>query len=319
MNHTLMGAVAIVVFLALSLAVIGAAQPEPQATAVIADGARVEKLAGGMRFTEGPVWDPRGFLIFSDIPANTLHKWSPEGGLEVFRRPSGHANGNTLDREGRLITCEHDGRVSRTEPDGRVVTLVDRFEGKRLNSPNDLAVHSDGSIYFTDPPYGTTREREELGFYGVYRLAPDGRLTLLTREMRRPNGLAFSPDERRLYVGDSQENVLRVFDVRPDGTLGPGRVFADLRSPGVDGAADGMKVDRRGNVYTTGPGGVWVLDPTGRLLGKIVVPEVPANLCFGDADRRTLYMTARTGLYRVRVRHPGVALPGQGPARRRAR
>ena len=318
-NHTLAGALATLIFVGLSLAVIGASQPEPQGTAVLADGARVEKLAGDLRFTEGPVWDPRGFLLFSDIPADTIYKWAPGGSLEVFRRPSGHANGNALDREGRLLTCEHDGRLSRTEKDGRVVTLADKYQGKRLNSPNDLAVRSDGSIYFTDPPYGIARDKEELGFYGVYRLAPDGALTLLTKEMRRPNGLAFSPDEKRLYIGDSEENVLRVYDVKPDGTLGPGKLFADLRSPGVDGAADGMKVDRMGNVLTTGPGGVWVLDPAGKLLGKIVLPEVPANLCFGDADRRTLYLTARTGLYRVRVRNAGAALPGLSPAGRRAR
>jgi len=222
--------------------------------AIVEVGADVEKVAGGFQFTEGPVWDLRGFLLFSDIPANTMYRWTPGSGAPVvFRKPTNHTNGNTLDLEGRLISCEHDGRLTRTEHGGIVITLAERFEGKRLNSPNDVVVKSDGSLYFTDPPYGIAKEQEELGFYGVYRLK-DGALTLLTRSHTRPNGLAFSPDETLLYVANSDpdENLVRVYDVQSDGTIENGRVFADLKSPGKDGLADGMKVDVRGNLYTTG-------------------------------------------------------------------
>jgi gluconolactonase len=280
---------------------------------ILADGAKVEKLAGGLRFTEGPVWDPAGLLIFSDIPASTLYRWTPGGEPAVFRRPSGQANGNTLDFEGRLVTCEHENRrMSRTEKDGTVTTLAERFEGKRLNSPNDVVVRSDGGIYFTDPPYGIQKAQEELGFYGVYRLDKGGKLTLLVRDFVRPNGLAFSPDEKRLYVADSQEGHIRVFHVRPDGTLANGRIFAEMKDPGKGGVPDGMKVDVRGNVYCTGPGGVWVFSPGGKLLGKIVTPEVPANVGWGDKDHKTLYITAQTGLYRARCRIAGVP-PGKRP------
>ncbi len=282
--------------------------------AIVQEGAAVEKIAGGFQFTEGPVWYQSGFLLFSDIPANILYKWTPGNGAPVvFRKPTNHTNGNTLDLEGRLISCEHDGRVSRTEHDGTVITLADIFEGKRLNSPNDVVVKSDGSIYFTDPPYGIEKEQEELGFYGVYRLQ-DGALTLLTKIHTRPNGLAFSPDEKRLYVANSDpnENLVRVYDVQPDGSIANGRIFADLKSPGKAGLADGMKVDVKGNLYTTGPEGVWVFTPEGKLLGKILLPEVPANLTFGDADFKTLYLTAQTSVYRIRLQVAGIA-PGHRP------
>lgn len=267
----------------------------------------VEKVAGDFEFTEGPLWHPDGFLLFSDIPANTIYKWQPEKKTEVFRQPSGNANGNTFDRSGRLITGEHGNRrVSRTEKDGTVVTLASNYEGKRLNSPNDLAVKSDGSIYFTDPPYGIKSEQEELGFYGVYRLASDGKLTLLVDDFVRPNGIVFSPDESKLYVNDSEEGHIRVFDVQPDGTLDTGKVFAELKPPSKEGAADGMKVDIKGNVYSTGPGGVWVFAPNSELLGIIETPEAPANLAWGDRDYQTLYITARNSLYRIRLNIPGM-------------
>lgn len=277
--------------------------------------AAVEKLAGGFRFTEGPVWDARGFLLFSDIPADTLFRWTPGGKAEVFRQPSGHANGNTLDRQGRLVTCEHDRRVSRTENDGIVVTLADRFEGKRLNSPNDLVVKSDGSIYFTDPPYGLPNQQEgkELDFNGVFRISPRGEVVLLVRDFARPNGLTFSPDEKKLYVNDSQKGHIRVFDVQADGLLSGDRVFAELKAPGKKGVPDGMKVDRTGNVYCTGPEGVWIFAPTGALLGKIIPPEVPANIAWGGSDYKTLYLTAQKGLYQVRLKVAGVA-PGKPKA-----
>lgn len=278
--------------------------------AILSDNAKVEKLVGGFKFTEGPIWDRRGFLLLSDIPSDTIYKWTPDGKISVFRRPAGHPNGNTLDQEGRLITVEHDRRVVRTEKDGTAVTLADRYEGKRLNSPNDVVVKSDGSIYFTDPPYGIKKEQEELGFYGVYRLAQDRTLTLLAKDFVRPNGLTFSPDENKLYVNDSEKGHIRVFEVKPDGTLTNGRVFADLKGPSKEGVPDGMKVDVQGNVYSSGPRGVWVFSPEGKLLGKIIVPEVVENLGWGDSDYKTLYITASTSLYRIRLNIAGVR-PGK--------
>jgi sugar lactone lactonase YvrE len=283
--------------------------------AILDDNAQVEKIAGDFQFTEGPLWHPKGFLLFSDIPGNTIYQWTPNKKPEIFRRPSGNANGNTLDREGRLLTAEHSNRrVSRTEKDGSIVTLASQYEGKRLNSPNDLVVKSDGSIYFTDPPYGIKSEQEELGFYGVYRLAPDGKLTLLVKDFVRPNGIAFSPDEKKLYVNDSEKGHIRVFDVKPDGILENGQLFAELKDPSKQGVPDGMKVDQEGNVYSTGPGGIWVFSPSGNLLGRIEVPEVAANLAWGDSlqdssasrDYKTLYITASNSLYRIRLKIPGV-------------
>lgn len=272
---------------------------------ILPKNAKLEKIAEGFQFIEGPVWTKRGTLIFSDIPANTLFEWKGSGQPEVFRKPSHNANGNTLDRQGRLITCEHGSRrVTRTEADGSVTTLAERYEGKRLNSPNDVVVKSNGDLYFTDPPYGIRKEQEELGFYGVYRLRPSGELTLLVRDFVRPNGLAFSPDEKRLYIDDSQENHIRVFDVKEDGALANGRVFAQVRGekPGVP---DGLRVDKKGNVYCTGSGGIWVFAPSGQRLGIIEVPEVAANCAWGDRDKKTLYITASKGLYKIRTKIGG--------------
>lgn len=279
--------------------------------AILDDSAQLEKLASGFKFTEGPLWHPRGFLLFSDIPENTIYKLNANKKAEVFRRPSGNTNGNTMDREGRLISAQHDRRVTRMLEDGRVVTLVERYQGKRLNSPNDVVVKSDdGSIYFTDPPYGISVQQEELGFYGVYRLAKDGKLTLLVKDFLRPNGIAFSPDEKKLYVDDSEKGHIRVFDVQPDGTLANGRVFAELKDPSKQGVPDGMKVDVQGNVYSTGPGGVWIFSPSGNLLGRIVLPETATNLGWGDSDYKTLYITAGTSIYRIRLKVAGVR-PGK--------
>jgi gluconolactonase len=274
---------------------------------ILDDSAKLEKLAGDFQFIEGPVWHPDGFLLFSDIPANIIYKFASNQQVEVFRRPSGKANGNTLDKESRLITAEHENRrVSRTEKDGKVIALADRYEGKKLNSPNDLVVKSDGSIYFTDPPYGITKEQEELGFYGVYRLAPDGKLTLLVKDLVLPNGIAFSPDEQKLYVNNSEAGYIAVFDVKPDGNVTNQRVFAELKDPGKNGVPDGLKVDVEGNVYSTGPGGVWIFSPSGKLLGRISVPETATNLAWGESDRKTLYITASKSLYRIRLKIAGV-------------
>ncbi|MEG4233857.1 SMP-30/gluconolactonase/LRE family protein [Microcoleus sp. Pol11C3] len=278
---------------------------------ILDDSAKLEKVAGDFQFIEGPIWHPDGFLLFSDIPANIIYKFASNQQVEVFRRPSGKANGNTLDKENRLLTAEHENRrVSRTEKDGKVITLADRYEGKRLNSPNDLVVKSDGSIYFTDPSYGVSKEQEELGFYGVYRLAPDGKLTLLVKDLVLPNGIAFSPDEQKLYVNNSEAGYIAVFDVKPDGTLTNQRLFADLKDASQGGVPDGLKVDLEGNVYSTGPGGVWIISPDGKLLGKISVPETATNLAWGESDRKTLYITANTSLYRIRLKIAGVR-PGK--------
>jgi gluconolactonase len=274
---------------------------------ILDDSAKLEKVAGDFQFIEGPIWHPDGFLLFSDIPADIIYKFASNQQVEVFRRPSGKANGNTLDKENRLLTAENENRrVSRTEKDGKVITLADRYEGKRLNSPNDLVVKSDGSIYFTDPSYGVSKDREELGFYGVYRLAPDGKLTLLVKDLVLPNGIAFSPDEQKLYVNNSEARYIAVYDVKPDGTVTNERLFADLKDASQGGVPDGLKVDLEGNVYSTGPGGVWILSPDGKLLGKISVPETATNLAWGESDRKTLYITGSTSLYRIRLKIAGV-------------
>jgi len=264
------------------------------------------RIAGGFQFTEGPVWHPDGYLLFSDIPADTIYRLVPGEMPEVWRRPSGHSNGLTFDRQGRLIACEHGNRrVSRTEADGQVVALAAHYRGKRLNSPNDVVVRSDGSIYFTDPPYGIRPEEQELPYNGLYRITPDGSLTLLDADWGRPNGLAFSPNEKTLYVDDSPRRIIRAYDVAEDGSLHRPRLFADMASK-MEGSPDGMKVDVEGNLYCTGPGALWVYRPDGTLVGQIIGPEKPANVAFGDADRRTLYITARTSVYALRTRIPGM-------------
>lgn len=287
-----------IAFLAI---LIGASTGIPE----IVESVAPKRIAADLQFTEGPVWHPDGYLLFSDIPANIIYKWVPADKLEKFHSPSGNSNGLTLDRQGRLIACEHGNRrVSRTEPDGTIVTLADKYQGKRLNSPNDVVVKSDGSIYFTDPPYGVQPDQRELDFQGVYRIAPDGTLTLLADDFDKPNGLAFSPDEKVLYVADTDRKHIRAFDVKPDGTLANSRVFADLSDEKTHGP-DGMKVDVNGNLYVTS-GVVWVFDSKGKHLGNIITPEAPANCAFGDADNKTLFITARTSVYRVRLKVPGV-------------
>jgi len=273
---------------------------------VVERDARVEKVAGGFQFTEGPVWNPAGFLLFSDIPANQIVKFAPGAAPTVFRTPSGNSNGLTYDRSGRLLMCEHSNRrVTRLEPDGTLTVLAASYDGKMLNSPNDIVVRSEGTIYFTDPPFGIPEgQKKELPFQGVYKIAPDGKLTLLVQDFDRPNGIALSPDEKTLYVDDSVRLHVRAFDVAADGSISNGRVLAELKSqrPGVP---DGLKVDRQGNLYVTGAGGVWVFDKAGKHLGTIVLSELPANCAWGDKDFRTLYLTARTGLYKIRLKIPG--------------
>ncbi|BAY10611.1 SMP-30/gluconolaconase/LRE domain-containing protein [Calothrix sp. NIES-2098] len=278
--------------------------------AIMNANTKLEKLVGGLKFTEGPVWHPRGFLLFSDIPADTIYKLTTNGKVSVFRRPAGHPNGNTFDTQGRLITAEHNRRLVRTEKNGEIKVLAQRYQGKLLNSPNDVVVKSDGSIYFTDPPYGISKEKEELGFYGIYRWQPNGTLNLLDRQMLRPNGIAFSPDDKKLYVSDSEQGYIRIFDVKLDGTLTNSRVFADLKEPKDKGVPDGLKIDIQGNIYCSGPEGVWIFSPTGQLLGKIIVPETVTNLAWGDNDYKTLYITAGQSVYRIRLK-----VRGQQPGR----
>jgi gluconolactonase len=299
-------------------------EKDPALKDVISAEAKIEKLAGGFTFTEGPVWikEGEGHLLFSDIPNNAILKWTPDGNVSTFRNPSGYtgppapagsfigSNGLTLDKEGRLIICEHgDHRVTRLEKDGKLTVLADRFQGKRLNSPNDAVYKSDGSLYFTDPPYGLFDEKaKELDFQGVYRISPKGKLQLLNKELTRPNGLAFSPDEKMLYVSNSDpdKKIWMAYDVSADGSLTHGRLFFDVSQEREDGLPDGMKVDTKGNLYCTGPGGIWIFSPQGKHLGTIKPPEVPANCHWGDGDAKTLYMTARTGLYRIRLNIPGI-------------
>jgi gluconolactonase len=273
-----------------------------------------ERIAGGFQFTEGPVWRPGGELLFSDIPASRIYRWQPGGEATVWREPSGNSNGLTLDRQGRLIACEHGNRrVSRTEADGSVTAIAESYSGKRLNRPNDVVVRSDGSVYFSDPPYGAkpgeqmAPEEIEQPVNGVYRILPDGALELLAGDFERPNGLAFSPDERTLYIDDSARRHVRAFDVLPDGRLANSRVICDMDHP-QPGSPDGMKVDVEGHLYVTGATGVWVFEPDGELLGVIALPERPANCAWGDADRQTLYITARTSLYRIRTMVGGVGV-----------
>jgi len=268
-----------------------------------------EQIATGCTFTEGPVWLPAGALLFSDIPKARIHRWTRADGLTIFREPSGQSNGLTLDLEGRLLACEHGNRrLSRTEPDGTVKTLADRFDGKRLNSPNDVVVHSSGAIYFTDPPYGIKPDQQEQPCNGVYRLATDGTVTRLADDFDRPNGLAFSPDEQTLYIDDTSRMHIRAFDVAADGSLTNGRIFATFEVIKPHGA-DGLKVDREGRIYVTGGGGLFVWAPDAALLGVITLPENPANVGWGEADYNVLYLTARSSVYRVPMKVQGIA-PG---------
>jgi gluconolactonase len=288
----------------------------------VPQGAKVEKLAGGFQFTEGPVWSPDGYLLFSDPNANAIYRWNPDGQVTIFRTKSGYtgfdigdygqpgSNGLAFDPEGRLTICEHGNRrVTRLEKNGVITVLANRYEGKRLNSPNDLVYRSDGALFFSDPPFGLPKfhddPRRELPFTGVFALVK-GTLKCVSTDLSGPNGLAFSPDEKHLYVTnwDERKKVVMRYDAQADSTLSGGRVLFDMGAAPQAEALDGVKVDREGNLYVSGPGGLWVLSPEGRHLGTIRAPELPANFAWGD-DGRTLYLTARAGLYRLRLKIPG--------------
>ena len=313
---------------------------DPRLNALIAPGTSIEKLASGFDWSEGPVWIKAGkpplssgppsmlkggYLLFSDVPSNTVYRWSPKDGMSIFLKPSGYtgstprggepgSNGLTVDSQGRLVLCEHgDRRVGRLEKDGRHVALAAQFEGKRFNSPNDVVFKSNGDLYFTDPPYGLEQNvddpKKEIPYQGVYRMKPNGEVTLLTDKITRPNGLAFAPDEKTLYVAcsDPKVAVWMAYDVKADGTLANGRVFFDatsMVSPSNKGLPDGMKVDKRGNLWATGPGGVLIFSPDGKHLGTIRTGEATANCGWGD-DGSTLYITADMFLCRVKTKVKG--------------
>ena len=302
-------------------------------------GAKVEQVATGFnKWTEGPVWIPAGYLLFAEIPGNSILKWTPGGGASVFLHPSGYlgtdpyagpepgSNGMTLDARGRLTVAGHARRnvwrLEAMDPRARITVLADTYGGKRLSSPNDLVYKSDGSLYFTDPPYGLPTQSDddpakELHINGVYRVpgalsqkpgAPPARekLQLLVKDLPRPNGIAFSPDEKWLYVNNTAPKKLWMrYRVKADGSLADGTVFYDATSDNSPGAPDGMKVDKSGNVYSAGPGGVWIFSPEGKHLGTIRVPEVVGNLAWGDADGKSLYITASTSVYRIRLKIAG--------------
>ena len=278
---------------------------------VVGEDAPMERLGTGFAFTEGPVWHPvERHLVFSDMPGDHMRRWSAEGGVTTFRRPSNKANGNAYDPTGRLVTCEHaTSRVTRTEPGGELTVLATHWQERELNSPNDIVVKGDGAICFTDPNYGRREyfgvpREQELDFQGVYRIAPDGALSLLADDFAQPNGLCFDGREARLFVNDTERAHIRVFDVEADGDVRGGGVWAQVTGEG-DGAPDGMKADSADNVYCTGPGGIHVFAPDASCLGVILVPEGVANFTFGDDDSRSLFITASTSLYRTRVRVPG--------------
>jgi gluconolactonase len=293
--------------------------------ALLTPGTKIEKLASGFLFTEGPVWDREGgYLLFSDPNNNLINRWTPEGEVSVYRTHSGYtgtdigewsqpgSNGLTLDREGRLTIDEMGNRrVTRLEKNGVLTVLADRYQGKRLNSPNDLVYRSDGALYFTDPPFGLPKffndPRKELPYSGVFCLINE-QLKLVSTDLAGPNGLAFSPDEKYLYVDnwDLKKEVIMRYEVQPDGTLLNGSVFLDATGEPGEDAWDGMKVDQRGNLYLSGPRGLWIVSPEGKHLGTIVGPEHPHNMAWGDEDGKTLYMCAQTGLYRIRFNIPGI-------------
>jgi gluconolactonase len=292
---------------------------DPGFDALVPKDAQLEKLAGGFVFTEGPLWRPSGFLWFSDVVGNIVRQWSPDGNVTEILTPGGTdgkadfpagafcgPNGMAADKHGAVLLCQHGKRrIVRLGKDLRITVVADRYEGKRLNSPNDVVYRSDGSFYFTDPPYGLPKADDdpakELKFNGVFRVAK-GKLLAVITDLSRPNGIAFSPDQQTLYVGnsDAKRKIWMAYHVARDGTVTDGRLFADVTAEKDAGAPDGMKVDSRGNLWASGPGGIWVFSPEGKHLGTIKMPEIPSNCAWGD-DWKSLYITARTSLYRIKL------------------
>jgi gluconolactonase len=269
-----------------------------------------QRLATGFGFTEGPLWHPDGFYYFVDIRKSALHRIAPGKAPELVRDNTGEGNGTTFDLEGRLVICEGGNRrVTRWSADGTSQVLMDRYEGKRLNRPNDVVCKSDGSLWFTDPGLRVPLEKRELPYAAVYRIAPD-RTTSMVIDCEYPNGLAFSPDERTLYIANTRwTQYIHAVELDGTGKVLRRRIFADMSSDETDGVPDGMKMDVEGRVYCTGPGGTWVFAPDGTRLAIIRTPEVPANLCFGGPDLKTLFFTAKTSVYTLRTKVPGLPQP----------
>jgi len=278
----------------------------PQFWDVIDPAAQLTTVASGFGFTEGPVWDDAGFLYLSDETLNKIFRVYPDGKKQELIS-LGDPDGNTFDRRRRLIDCASVLRaIIEVTPDGKYKTLAERYDGKKFNSPNDVIVGPDGALYFTDPTLDLAAgEKQEIPFQGVYRLDDKGNVRLLTKDLTQPNGLAFSPDGKRLYVDDSEKRNIRVYDIAADGNLENGRIFGEEPGAQGEGVPDGMKVDTLGNLYVTGPKGIWVWDPQGHHLGTVILPEQPANLAWGDKDYGTLYITATTSVYRLRTKAKG--------------
>jgi gluconolactonase len=295
---------------------------DPAFDSLVPPSAQLEKLADGFQFVEGPLWFDAGHVWFSDVQGNVIRQWSQDGKITEILRPGGYdgkdipegslmgPNGMVHDKDGAVLVCQHGNRqIARISKDRKVSSLVSKYKGKRLNSPNDLVFKSDGSLYFTDPPYGLPKQdddpKKELKFNGVYRLAR-GNLQPIIQDLSRPNGIAFSPDEKILYisVSDEKHKVWMRYDVNPDGSVKDGRVFSDATSETTPGLPDGMKVDSKGNLYCAGPGGVWVFSAEGKHLGTIKTPNPPSNCNWGD-DGKTLYITAVDALYRIKLSTPG--------------
>ncbi len=312
---------------------------DPALDQLVPASAKLEKVAGGFdKWTEGPVWTREGSLLFAEIPANNIDIWVPGKGPKVFIHPSGYtgstpyggrepgSNGMTLDPDGRVTVAGHARRnvwrLETLDPKGTITVLADAYQGKKLSSPNDLVYRSDGSLYFTDPPYGLPTQGDsdplkELKVNGVYRIpnarqhkagAPpeNDKLQLVISDLPRPNGIAFSPDEKTLYIADSGDKVWMRYAVHPDGSVSDGKLLLDAKTDKTPGGPDGIRVDKKGNIYGAGPGGVWIISPEGKHLGTIKVPEVVANVAWGDKDGKTLYITASTSLYRIKLSVPGV-------------
>jgi gluconolactonase len=278
----------------------------PRFWELIAKDSKLDLVSGGMGFTEGPVWDPAGFIYVSDEVQNKIFRIYPDGHKEELIS-LGDPDGNTYDAQHQLIDCASVLRaIIRVKSDGTYIVLADRYQGKRLNSPNDVVIGPDGAIYFTDPTSDLPKDqKQELDFKGVFRLDASGNVRLLTKDLTEPNGLAFSPDGKRLYVDDSTQRNIRVYDFQPDGTLRNSRIFGEEPGGKGEGVPDGMRVDEAGNLYVTGPGGIWIWSSDGHHLGTIIVPEQPANLAWGESDWKTLYITATTSLYKIKTNATG--------------
>lgn len=274
-------------------------ESQTETTGVLIGGEEPEIVAGPLEFTEGPYWHPDGYLLFSDIPANRVYRWSEVDGLDVYLEPSGNSNGIEADIDGSILLAQHSGRVSRLTSDGNLEVIADNYEGMRLNSPNDLAVHSSGTIYFTDPPFGVSDEERELDFSGVYRLSPDSSLSVMYDEFNYPNGIVFSPDESYLYVSDSGTGNIMKFEVDDDGSAHSPEMFANIGEMGSGmGAADGMATDMAGNLYTTGPQGLIIFDDEGNQLHLVEFDEQITNVGWGGEDLNQLFITGGDHVYR---------------------